>query len=40
MDRTRVWKLRNLDCAECGAKVEQAVAALPGVEKANVNSCR
>ncbi len=37
MDRTRVWKLRNLDCAECGAKVEQAVAALPGVEKANVN---
>lgn len=37
MNRTRIWKLRNLDCAECGAKVESAVAAIPGVEKAEVN---
>ena len=37
MDKTRVWKLRNLDCAECGANVENAVSRIPGVDKASVN---
>lgn len=37
MDTVRVWKLRDLDCAECGARVEAAVNAMPGVRKATVD---
>lgn len=32
-----VFTLNGLDCANCAAKIERKVAALPGVEGANVN---
>jgi copper chaperone CopZ len=33
----KTFKLVNLDCANCAAKMERGVAALPGVEKATVS---
>ena len=33
----KTWKLRNLDCANCAAKMERAIGALEGVEKATVS---
>lgn len=33
----KTWKLRELDCANCAAKMERAIAQLEGVEKANVS---
>ncbi len=34
---TKVLRLRNLDCANCAAKIESALAKLPGVTHATVN---
>ena len=31
------YKLENLDCAHCAAKIEEGIKKLPGVESANVN---
>ena len=31
------YKIEELDCPHCAAKVEEAISKLPGVEKANVN---
>lgn len=33
----KVFKLDELDCANCAAKMEAAINKLPGVEKATVN---
>ena len=33
----RQFKLENLDCANCAAKMERAIAQLPGVENVKVN---
>ena len=33
----KTWKLRDLDCANCAAKMERAIGALDGVEKATVS---
>lgn len=33
----KTWKLRDLDCANCAAKMERAINALEGVEKAAVS---
>ncbi len=33
----KTWKLRDLDCANCAAKMERAIGALEGVEKASVS---
>ena len=33
----KTWKLRDLDCANCAAKMERAIGALEGVEKATVS---
>ncbi|MBQ8688052.1 MAG: cation transporter [Ruminococcus sp.] len=33
----KTWKLRDLDCANCAAKMERAIGALNGVEKATVS---
>lgn len=33
----KVFKLQNLDCANCAAKMENAIAKLPGVEKVSIN---
>ena len=33
----RVYKLRDLECANCAAKMETAVAKLDGVEAVTVN---
>ncbi len=33
----KTWKLRDLDCANCAAKMERAIAQLEGVEKATVS---
>lgn len=33
----RVYKLRDLECANCAAKMEAAVAKLDGVEAVTVN---
>ena len=33
----KVYRLENLDCANCAAKIERAVAKLNGVEQASVN---
>ncbi len=31
------FKLQDLDCANCAAKMEEAIKAIPGVNDANVN---
>ena len=31
------YRLENLDCAHCAAKMEEGIRKLPGVESANVN---
>lgn len=31
------YKIEELDCAHCAAKIEAEISKLPGVEKANVN---
>ncbi len=33
-DKTRTYLVQNLDCANCGAKIERALAAMPEVESA------
>ena len=33
----KVFKLQDLDCANCAAKMEAAIAKIEGVEKASVN---
>lgn len=33
----KVYKLQELDCANCAAKMEQAISKIAGVEKASVN---
>ena len=33
----KVFKLEDLDCANCAAKMEAAISKLPGVEKATVS---
>ena len=33
----KVYKLENLDCANCAAKMETAINKLDGVESASVN---
>lgn len=33
----KVYKLQNLDCANCAAKMENAIAALAGIERVSVN---
>jgi len=31
------FKLEELDCANCAAKMEAAIAKIPGVKKVNIN---
>lgn len=33
----KVWKLQDLDCANCAAKMETAIRKIPGVQSASVN---
>ena len=33
----KVYKMEELDCAHCAAKMEEAIAKLPGVEKASIS---
>lgn len=33
----KVYKLRDLDCANCGAKMENAINKLPEIERATVS---
>lgn len=33
----KVYKLQELDCVNCAAKMEQAISKIAGVEKASVN---
>ena len=33
----KVYRVEELDCANCAAKMERAINELPGVEKATVN---
>ena len=33
----KTYRLQDLDCANCAAKLEAAVAKIPGVESARVN---
>ena len=33
----KVYKMEELDCAHCAAKMEAAIGKLPGVEKASVS---
>ena len=33
----KVFRLENLDCANCAAKMERAIGKLEGVESASVN---
>lgn len=40
MDTSRIYKLRNLDCAECASKVESAVKGMDGVSNAQVDFIR
>lgn len=35
---TQTYKIRNLGCAACAAKMERKIKALPGVLDARVNS--
>ncbi len=33
----RNYKIRNIDCANCAAKMEQAISEIPGVNSARIN---
>lgn len=33
----KVFKMQDLDCANCAAKMEAAISKIPGVEKATMN---
>lgn len=33
----KVYKMEELDCAHCAAKMEEAIAKLEGVEKASIS---
>lgn len=33
----KVYKMQELDCANCAAKMERVISQIPGVEKASVN---
>lgn len=33
----KVWKLQELDCANCAAKMENAIRKIPGVQSVVVN---
>ena len=33
----KVYRLENLDCANCAAKMEEAIKKLPGVKRVSVN---
>jgi len=33
----KVFKMQDLDCANCAAKMEQAISRIPGVQKATMN---
>jgi len=33
----KVFKMQDLDCANCAAKMEQAISKIPGVQKASMN---
>ena len=33
----KIYKLEDLDCAHCAAKMEKAIAALDGVEAASIS---
>lgn len=33
----KVYKLKDLDCANCAAKMERAIAKIEGVKEASVN---
>ncbi len=33
----KVFKLEELDCANCAARMEQAINRIPGVKRASVN---
>ncbi|MBO7667137.1 MAG: heavy-metal-associated domain-containing protein [Firmicutes bacterium] len=33
----KVYKMEELDCANCAAKMEEAIGKLPGVEKVSVS---
>mgnify|MGYP002523668306 CR=1 FL=1 len=33
----KTYVIEDLDCAHCAAKIEEAIAAIDGVESANVN---
>lgn len=34
---TKSYKLRNLDCANCAAKMQRAIEGIEGVQSASVN---
>lgn len=36
-DKTTVFRLQGLDCADCAAKLEKSIAMVPGVDQAQVN---
>ena len=36
-DMRKSFKLEDLDCANCAAKMEEAISKLPGVTKVSVN---
>ena len=33
----KVYKMKDLDCANCAAKMERAISKIEGVEKASMN---
>ena len=33
----KVYRVENLDCANCAAKMEEAIKKLPGVKRVSVN---
>ena len=33
----KVFRMENLDCANCAAKMEKAISKLDGVERASIN---
>ncbi len=33
----KVFKMQDLDCANCAAKMENAISKIPGVQKATMN---